>query len=316
MDNLCHTLVGAALAESGLKRRTALGSATLMIGANFPDIDVLAIVFGNDLGFRRGLTHGIAALVVLPFLLTGIMLLWHRRRGRSDAPAPRAGALLLLSALSIATHPVLDWMNTYGMRWLMPFSGGWSYGDALFIVDPWIWAALTLGVLVSRRRRRKFAYAEHGRVWDRIPARVALIAVTLYIVGMVAASGVAHDATLRRLSHRGVYPRYLMVDPVPVNPLRRRVVYMTESHYVVGNFSFQGTTVSDPVDSIEINRADPLAQAAAETPEGREFLGWSRLPFFVIERGRDSAVVRIADARYTRGVVDSWASARVVVPAR
>jgi hypothetical protein len=31
MDNLCHTLVGAALGEAGLKRRTRFASATLMI---------------------------------------------------------------------------------------------------------------------------------------------------------------------------------------------------------------------------------------------------------------------------------------------
>ena len=42
MDNVCHTLVGAALAESGLGRRTSLGFATLLIGANLPDLDVLA----------------------------------------------------------------------------------------------------------------------------------------------------------------------------------------------------------------------------------------------------------------------------------
>ena len=64
MDNICHTLVGAALAEAGLKRRTALGSATLMIAANFPDIDVIAVPLGHSLGFRRGITHGIPALVI------------------------------------------------------------------------------------------------------------------------------------------------------------------------------------------------------------------------------------------------------------
>ena len=39
-------MVGAALAEAGLKRRTPLASATLMIGANFPDIDVVAVPLG------------------------------------------------------------------------------------------------------------------------------------------------------------------------------------------------------------------------------------------------------------------------------
>lgn len=314
MDNICHTLVGAALAEAGLKRRSALGATTLMIGANFPDIDVLAIAFGNDLGFRRGLTHGVPALVVLPFVLTGLMLAWHRLRRRPDATPPRAGAVLLLSAIAIATHPVLDWMNTYGMRWLMPFSDAWSYGDALFIIDPWIWIALATGVFISRRRRRKFLYAEQGRVWDLIPARVALIAVTIYVAGMVVASRVARVAVSQELSRRGIHPGYLMVDPVPVNPLQRRIVYAEASRYVFADFSWR--ELSAPTGSVEINRDDPLAQRAAETPEGRRFLGWSRLPFFIIERGADSALVRIADARYTRGIVDSWASVSLRVPLR
>ena len=78
MDNICHTLVGAALARTGLRRRTPLASATMMIGANFPDIDVLSVAFGNSLAFRRGLTHGIPALIVSPFVLTGLILLWDR----------------------------------------------------------------------------------------------------------------------------------------------------------------------------------------------------------------------------------------------
>src|SRR5688572_20546197 len=39
MDNVCHTLVGAALGEAGLKQRTRYGNVTLMIAANLPDID-------------------------------------------------------------------------------------------------------------------------------------------------------------------------------------------------------------------------------------------------------------------------------------
>ena len=44
MDNVCHTLVGAAMAEAGLKRHSAYASATLMIAANIPDLDVLVFV--------------------------------------------------------------------------------------------------------------------------------------------------------------------------------------------------------------------------------------------------------------------------------
>jgi len=40
-------------------------------------------------------------------------------------------------------------MNTYGVRLLMPFDGRWFYGDALFIVDPWIWLALGGALLLA-----------------------------------------------------------------------------------------------------------------------------------------------------------------------
>ena len=40
-------------------------------------------------------------------------------------------------------------MNTYGMRWQLPFADRWTYGDALFIIDPWIWLALGGSVFLS-----------------------------------------------------------------------------------------------------------------------------------------------------------------------
>ena len=55
MDNLCHTLTGAALGKAGLAERTRFGMATLMVAANLPDIDVG--VFLTDtlpVSFRRG----------------------------------------------------------------------------------------------------------------------------------------------------------------------------------------------------------------------------------------------------------------------
>src|SRR5213083_187121 len=140
MDPICHTLVGLCLADSGLKLRTALGTATLVIAANLPDVDVLAIYLGQNLAWRRGWTHGILALVVWPLVLTGLMCGWSAVRAGRVRPLQ----LLLLSALGVLTHPALDYLNTYGMRWLMPFQDRWFYGDTLFIVDPWIWTALVL----------------------------------------------------------------------------------------------------------------------------------------------------------------------------
>jgi inner membrane protein len=61
---------------------------------------------------------------------------------KPDAAPARAGPLLALTAVAVVTHPALDWLNNYGLRWLMPFSGRWFYGDALFVIDPWVWLLL------------------------------------------------------------------------------------------------------------------------------------------------------------------------------
>ena len=159
MDNLTHTLVGAALSKSGVERITPLATATLVVAANAPDVDMLSYTQGQwfALSFRRGLTHGIPALIVLPWVVAGMMTVWDigvRRRRHPALPPTRFSALLLISYVGVLTHPVLDWMNTYGMRWWLPFDGRWSYGDSLFIIDPWLWLLLGAAVALAWPRSR------------------------------------------------------------------------------------------------------------------------------------------------------------------
>jgi inner membrane protein len=52
MDNLAHSLVGAWMAEAGLKRTTPLATVTLVIGANLPDI-LVAMFAGSQLAERQ-----------------------------------------------------------------------------------------------------------------------------------------------------------------------------------------------------------------------------------------------------------------------
>lgn len=129
------------------------------MGANAPDVDVFS-GFGAEfesLAFRRGLTHGVLALVLWPFVLTGVLLAWDRyvRLKRKPRAAPaRAGPLLKLTALAVLTHPTLDWLNNYGLRWLMPFDGTWFYGDALFVIDPWFWLMAGGGAFLAYSQSR------------------------------------------------------------------------------------------------------------------------------------------------------------------
>jgi inner membrane protein len=275
-------------------------------------VDVLAYLWGPgaDLAFRRGWTHGILALAFSPFLLTGAMMLLDRavrRLRRASLPTgvvPRQ--LLLLSCVSIWSHPALDTLNTYGVRWLMPFSGRWFYGDTLFIVDPWVWLALGLGVALSLLRA------------SSRPARVALWLAFGYAaamaVGAVAARRIAR-AEMAALSGEPV--RRLLVSPVPVNPFRRRVVAELEKVYRTAEFLW----LPDPhVDraSVRVYPKGPrdytAVRGAASTTLGRRFLGWARFPAYRVEkRGGGGVIVHIVDLRYADRAGVSFGAVSILV---
>ena len=312
MDNICHTLVGLALGESGLKRKAPLGNATLMIGANLPDVDALSYLRGpvTALGFRRGWTHGILAMAVWPFVLAGLML-WLdgalRRRGRGGAEPARFRALLLLSAIGVWTHPLLDLLNTYGVRLLMPFSGRWFYGDTLFIVDPWVWLLLGLGIVVARLRGKAGEWEKRRERY----AQVGLFGATLYIGIMAVSAAVLHHGLWAALRRHDPAPLRIMVAPTPLDPFRRDIVLEMPDAYAVGTMSrharrelIHDWTTIPKLDAL------PDARAAAATAEGRTYLSWARFPFFAVGADCAPAHTCIRDARY---FPQHWAEVAVPV---
>ena len=299
MDNLTHTLVGAALSEAGLKRRTALASATLMIGANFPDIDVIAVPFGESLTWRRGATHGFLALAILPFVLAWLMQLYDRRvrlRRTPDAQPADFRQLLILSAIAISTHPTLDFMNTYGVRWLMPFVDKWFYADGLFIIDLWLWIVLIGGVVWARRAR-----------WPR-PARAALTVLVAY---MVLNLGITEWG--RREVGRQYPGTRLVIGPQPIRSWARDVVVDDGTTYRFGSWA-PGRGLDMRGITLQKGDNDPAVAAARQDPAVRGFVRWTRLPFYRVDRDSSGTLVQMGDARYTGAAGLGWASARVRLP--
>jgi inner membrane protein len=257
-----------------------------------------------DLEWRRGWSHGVLALAVLPFVLTGLLLLLHRWSKRRASWSTQLTVvpkeLLLLSFIAILSHPILDTLNTYGVRWLMPFSGEWFYGDTLFIVDPLVWLVLALGIYSSRRLQRS------GRSDPARPAWFSLAVITLYVGGM-ALSGIAaaKNVASEVSSLSGIPVQATMAGPVPLNPLIREFVTEQAGEYRVGTFRW--------LERPHVNRAElltfprgrpshPAVSRAAQSLLGRRFLGWARFPTFEIEQvGPAQYLVHIVDLRYARG---------------
>jgi inner membrane protein len=166
LDNLTHSLVGLTAAKAGLEKLSPGATGLCILAANAPDSDIIVLAFSDRWDFlqhHRGITHSIVGVITLAILLPLIFYLvdrlWSRFRNRP--PTTSLKGLLLASFIVSATHPLLDWTNSYGIRFLLPWSQKWSYGDLVFIVDPYLW--LILGgasfLLTARTGILKFVWA-------------------------------------------------------------------------------------------------------------------------------------------------------------
>ena len=313
MDPVCHSLVGLAMGQAGLRRRTPLALSTLVLGANAPDIDVVTMATTDVwMSYRRGWTHGPLAWIVLPIALTGLVLAWDRfvrRRRHPDAAPVRPGVILALATLSTLTHPLLDYMNSFGIRLLMPFSGRWFYGDALYIVDPWLYVILGAGTGLAFLRWRQ---PDGG-----VPvARRALAVAVLYIAAMFLSGLWARREVQAGLARAGRGDAVFMVTPVIANPLRREVLVDLGDRYEKGFVEFAPGPHFRPAGyGVETHADDPLAREAMLSRVGWQFLQWARFPFYVIERTQSPPRVLLNDARYSGPMgSDGWSATLVPVP--
>jgi inner membrane protein len=291
VDNVCHTLVGAACGAAGLNRRTRFGAATLMISANVPDVDVLVFATGMPwIEFRRGWTHGVLAQIVLPIALTGAVWLFDRFRRRRGVEGERPfhpAWTLLLAFVGVYSHVFLDYLNNYGVRLLTPINWQWFYGDAIFIVDPWMWIMMALGIWLASARGQPR------------PARVALIVMSCYIAAMVfsgrTARGIVADAWRRA---HGTELRALMVGPLPLWPFSRQVIVDAGDHYEYGTFSWSKRAVAVAAERVAKNSDASEVAAARQDENIRAFLVWARFPFWTIEPTSSGTRVTVSDMRF------------------
>ncbi|MEL6709258.1 MAG: metal-dependent hydrolase [Pseudomonadota bacterium] len=300
MDNLTHSLAGAALAQTGLKKRTGLGLPALVIGANLPDVDAACFFWleGTEhLGFRRGITHGPPAWFLLPVVLAAALWWfdrWQTKRGKR--PADRLPVdfkwLYILSFIGCLSHPAMDWFNVYGIRLLEPFSSQWFYGNVLFIIDVWLIAILGIGVWWSARQEKR------GGVWKR-PAWITLGIAGLYIgVNWLITQGYqVHESDI------AVPGRVVIASPPPLLSWKREMITGQGGRYMIVDPAIEDqdmamTTHHD--DEKFIQRVGECAlEPAFAARDGNSqldaFLFWSRTPF--AQKAEDGSMV-LYDARF------------------
>ncbi len=192
MDNLTHSFIGLAASKAGLEKLSPGTTALCLLTTNAPDSDIVTLIFGRwaYLQHHRGITHsivgtlGLALALPLVFYLVDALI----ARIRSGARTVRLRGLLLASVVVGATHPLMDWTNNYGVRFLLPWDSRWFYGDLVFIIDPLLWMVLGGAVfLLTSKTKRQIAG------WFVI----ALITSYLVFLGPANRGGLANATLLR-----------------------------------------------------------------------------------------------------------------------
>jgi inner membrane protein len=331
MDNLTHALCATALAKSRLGRADALAPAALVVAANLPDLDAVTRFWGKAayLVHHRGITHALAGLV-LQFLPLGAVTLALRR--------PR---LLPAIAVGLLSHPLLDLLNTYGVRPWLPFAPTRWHGDLAFIVDPWLWLLFGGATALAGPRSRWGSVAlaltaaaatwflyRSGRAPAALevawPAAVAALAVararvqlrarpvllaaaalTVLYLGLNAATGAAARARALRALPEGERARAVTASVHPADPFDWTIVLETEGAVFwqpVRLFGRDGPLVRAPS-----NLDDPRVRRVAATPAGRAWLYFARHPMARV----DGESVLLMDGRYQLGALPGWPTLEV-----
>ncbi len=196
---MTHTLIGLIAGEAVVNHSRpsgqGLGSqvhrglllAVAVIGSNAPDLDLLYTYRGTSTSslryvlWHRGYTHtviGCLALALLLYLGARTWLAW-----KNIKPSPRDCGLLLGTAiLATALHLGMDYLNSYGVHPFWPAENRWTYGDAVFIVEPlyWVAAAPLFFLLRSLMARVLFGAALTAAVI--LGAAAHLMTVTLCVM--------------------------------------------------------------------------------------------------------------------------------------
>ena len=284
------------MARTGLDRLCPRGATLLILSANTPDIDILALTQGSLPYFEahRGYTHSLLFLPLMAALPVAVVAALFRQK----LPILRAW---LLGCAGVASHLLMDWTNNYGIRLLLPFSSRWFHLDLNYLYDGTIMAVLLLAALWPF-----FAWLVSREIGDRTPPGrgIARFALAFFILFDCFRATLHHRAVTKLESrlYDEAPPVQAATFPKPFNPFRWN-----------GAVETTGAYLSIPVDSYgEMDMlnaqtyfkpaATPGIERAKKEEPFRYFLYFARFPIWseapVDLDGKTGKRVELTDVRF------------------
>jgi inner membrane protein len=301
VDDVTHALTALALSHTGLNRKTRFATLGLVVGSVLPDVDWASGLAGSAgaLKYHRGFTHSILGVTVLAALLAAVIFYFGRRAGpKKSAPPLNAGWLLAVCWIGTASHLLLDFTNSYGVRPFLPFSGRWYAWDIMSIVDPLLLSLLVAGLGLSWVFRLVSEEVGARKPGYRRGAIFSLCCLVL----LWGVRDLSHRRALGMLdahSYRGENPERLGAFPSPANPFAWTGVAETASAFHV----LPVDALDDDVDveHTEIFRKpdpSPALEAAERSPVGAVFLDFARFPWASVLGKVEGFDVTFQDLRF------------------
>jgi len=309
LDPLTHMLTGACMSRAGLNRKTSLATLTLVVSAEFSDIDFLAYFGGPVFGFahHRGITHTFLGLPVMAALALGMVWVvnWLLLRwGRPRKTPPRWGVLYAYACLGALSHILLDFTNNYGVRPFAPFSPRWFSWDIVSIVEPLLLLPLLAGLTVpSLFRLIQEEVGAHRTAFRGRGGAIFALTCMLVLWGLRDFEHRRAVAALEARLYHDAEPIRVAAYPYDTNPFLWYGVVETEDTFETMHVDSLAPEV-DPRGRARVHyKPDetPASLAAKKSYLGRVYLDWAQYPMFEVEQ-RDSGetryLVRFYDLRY------------------
>ncbi len=278
MFNSTHTLVGLAVARTAPGGWLRYAATTAVLASNLPDIDIITEIVGAPtyIEYHRGMTHSLLGVPILALGLALVMCVFSENFWRTYA----------IAFASMATHPLLDYANTYGLRPFLPFDGMWYYGDTLFVIDPYLDGILLIGILAAQRFRNVSQFI----IWVTILFAVAYIGIRVQLRNEARAQLEGFSSALRNVERSAVLPQAL-------DPTRWYGIVETKTEVV----RVQIDAVHGLVGGINRTARGSWSQIvarAALSPAAAAFLGFARFPVTRVEGAQFGYRVTFIDYRF------------------
>ncbi|RNB56309.1 metal-dependent hydrolase [Brevibacillus gelatini] len=258
MDTATHFAMGFGLAGLAYLDPVVASSPSLaeavmigtVIGSQAPDLDGLVRLRGTAAYIRnhRGVSHSVPAL----FLWTGAIFVLIQ------ALMPQTSWLHLLGwiFLAVCLHVFVDLFNSYGTKGFYPFRDKWVALNAIFIFDPFIFAAHLVGFMLWA------AGAHPGRSFLLI-----YLVIAVYYYWRIQVQKRTTELVRARIGKPGMYT----IIPT-LSWTHWTFVAKTEQHWYVGEVHSGDVVI---LDTFSIKPETEVIAAAKKSSKVQSFLSFT-----------------------------------------